>query len=429
MLRGDDQWMLPSVSKKLEANEKLLDKSSRKKKKEKKKSRRKSSGSSSSEEVIKKRKKRKERHSSESSSSSSSKQSEDEWIEKKSSAPDKKPMEREDWLSGMLIPTFSGKEKETKKDDQKLASYDPKTSSRELNPFWKNGGTGMPTFQKPKSDSDDDDRGRSNFNRRRDTSQRSSGWRKRRDDHHHSPKRSKSRERTKVRSNSRDRSENQSRMKERSRKRSNSREKRRRNSHSRERSSENTVRRSRRSKSRTPETKRSSGSPKSDNEPTNDQQNDPKLNRTDFLTDQQMNELGAKILKAEILGNDELAGSLKEKLEKAREYRTANKSEILRRAKAAKADASKSEEHVMLTKTNNRGITKPLSRQTNENDLWGGRAGRKKNKKVETHVGGERVRYFADDDKYDIKQMVSCTTLVLPCECESINFVHFYFSV
>lgn len=413
--------MLPSVSKKLAANEERLKKPLKQKKK-KKKSRRKSSDSSSTEEV-KIKKNRKKRFSSESSSKSSEP---DEWIEKRS-APVDKPIERDDWMSGMLIPTFSNKEKDPKPDDRNTASYDPKTNIRELNPFWKDGGDGMPSFQKPKSDSDDEDRGRVNSKRRPNTNYRTSGWRKRQDDQP-SAMRSNSRERARKRSNSRDNhgrhfdsrdgSSRRSRSKDRSRRRSNSRDESRKRSDS----SEKVMRRPRRSKSKTPEhqdnrrTKRRSSerkiekNPEKSNTPEstkNDQQDEVSVNRADFLTDQQMNELGAKILKAEILGNEELAIELKEKLDKAREYRTAHKSELLLRDKAVKMDASKGEEHVMLTKTNSKGVSKPLSRQTNESDLWGGRAGRKKNKKVETHSAGERVRYFADDDKYDIKQMVS----------------------
>lgn len=413
--------MLPSVSKKLEANEKELRKSMKKKKK--KKQTRKSSESSSAEEVIKKKKRNKRNYSSESSKSSASdKECDDEWVEKKQSVvPVEKPIEREDWLSGMLLPTFSNKEKDTKKDDRNIGSYDPKTSCRELNPFWKDGGNGMPTFQKPKSDSDDDDRGRSNFSRRRETGHRTSGWRKHKDN-----------DRSSQCLNSTDRSRRRSNSRDRFRKRSNSRERPGIRSNSRER---NNIRKSKEEKhwkkSQTPEHRENrsrkqspsereknrdrSKSPQSKNEVTMDKQDEQSFKRANFLTDQQMNELGAKILKAEILGNDELANELKQKLEKAREYRNAHKSEILARDKAAKKDTPKEQEHVMLTTTNRQGVTKPLARQTKESDLWGGRAGRKKNKKVETHSGGERVRYFADDDKYDIKQMVS---LRMNSECE-----------
>lgn len=382
--------MLPSVSKKLEANEEMLKKSSKKKKKKLKKQKKKSteseSGSSSDVEVIKKKKKKKRDYSSQSSKSSMSNQaSDDEWIEKKQSPVTvEKPIAREDWLSGMLIPTFSSKQKDPKKDErQNIDSYDPKKSSRELNPFWKNGGDGLPSFQKPKSDSDDEDRRRPPINRHRDTSHRSSGWRKRNDDHERRRKRSNSRDRRGSRERRR---KSKSRTPEYRRKRS--------------------ERRSASAEPRNPNRRERSRTPTSKKETSVDKSSETSVQRADFLTDQQMNELGAKIVKAEIMGNDQLAEELKEKLEKSREYRNAHKNEILAKDAAMKNQNKREEEHIMLTKTNSQGITKPLSRQTKESDLWGGRAGRKKGKKVETHSGGERVRYFADDDKYDIKQMV-----------------------
>uniref|UniRef100_T1DGU9 Uncharacterized protein n=1 Tax=Anopheles aquasalis TaxID=42839 RepID=T1DGU9_ANOAQ len=61
-------------------------------------------------------------------------------------------------MNSMLIPTYS---KEPKKEESKAAvaareQYDPKTSVRELNPHWKNGGSGLPSFRKPTNDEDDD---------------------------------------------------------------------------------------------------------------------------------------------------------------------------------------------------------------------------------------------------------------------------------
>lgn len=50
------------------------------------------------------------------------------------------------------------------------------------------------------------------------------------------------------------------------------------------------------------------------------------------------------------------------------------------------------------------GIARPIQprNQTTEN--------RKKKKKIaETHVSGERMRHFADDDKYSLHEMVSNT--------------------
>jgi hypothetical protein len=115
-----------------------------------------------------------------------------------------------------------------------------------------------------------------------------------------------------------------------------------------------------------------------------------------------MNELGAKLIKAEILGNDDLVSTLREKLEKARACRNTNKTN----QKSKKEDKQETaEEFVLLTKSDTKsGYSKPLERNTTSDDKYGG-GSKKKNKRVETHAGGERVRYFADDDKYDIKTM------------------------
>lgn len=49
-------------------------------------------------------------------------------------------------------------------------------------------------------------------------------------------------------------------------------------------------------------------------------------------------------------------------------------------------------------------MTRPVEPRTEYEEPKGGRG--KKKKKVDTHEGGQRVRYFADDDKYSIKDMV-----------------------
>ncbi len=69
--------------------------------------------------------------------------------------------------------------------------------------------------------------------------------------------------------------------------------------------------------------------------------------------------------------------------------------------------ASGSREHVaILTRTNAKGGQHPLpAPRYGEQSLQGSKGKGKKNK-VETHQGGERVRYFADDDKYSLSQMV-----------------------
>lgn len=404
--RGDDQWMLPSVSKKIdefsesssgkkkEKKPKKSKKSSKKHKKDRKKSKKKKrstsneSDDSSAEERISK-KKRKRKHfsdvSSESSSSSNESDEEDTWVEKSNGNEEKIEIEtknkneqastvqREDWLGGLSsLRTFSkSAPNEPKKDERKgIDSYDPGKSVRELNPFWKDGGDGLPkAFAKPSydSDSNDEDSKRS-YRSKQNERARSSNWKKKSDFQN---KPSTSTTATSVASSK----AGSSRMRSRSSSSSSSR-------------------------SPTPE-------------PKSNEQNKSQASRDDFLTDQQMNELGAKLVKAEIMGNDDLAHELKEKLDRARKFRSEHKSEVLaksfeRRTQGAPQSKREKEEKVVLTTTNSKGQSRPIASFRDDSDLWGGRAGRKaKKQKVETHLDGERVRYFADDDKYDIKRMVS----------------------
>lgn len=106
------------------------------------------------------------------------------------------------------------------------------------------------------------------------------------------------------------------------------------------------------------------------------------------LTDKEINVLAAKLVKAEIMGNVALVKELKEKLEKAREVKNNSRSN------------NTSNNDVLLTTTDSKGFTRPLKQPSS-----GEYAGSSKRQKVETHSGKERIRYFADDDKYSLKEM------------------------
>lgn len=409
--RGDDQWMLPSVSKRIDEQtsaalgsskkkekkpkkSKKSEKSSQKHKREKKKSKKRkyssssdSDDSSEEEERVSKRKRKRKHFSDASSSSSSDSESEEEsWVEKdqiddkntkKNEVEQKKkdevPLQRDDWMSGFTGFTKSKEPKESKSEERKgIDAYEPGKSVRELNPYWKDGGDGLPkAFAKPNYDSDDDQADtRRSYQPKQFGRERQSNWRKKTEQQSH-PSRSVSKEYDAPKKESRRRSSSSS---------------------------------SSSSASRSP-----SSVPKS-----NEASSAPLTSRDDFLTDQQMNELGAKFVKAEIMGNDELAQELKEKLDRARKFRSEHKNEVLaksfeRRAGAGVKSRKDKEGAVVLSTTNSKGMSRPVAKSQNDSDLWGGRAGRKakKQKPAETHVGGERVRYFADDDRYDIKQMVS----------------------
>lgn len=400
--------MLPSVSKKIEESSKSSSskkkekkskkskKSSKKHKKERKKSKKKKrsassdSDDSSAEERLSK-KKHKRKHfsdaSSESSSSSNESDEEDEWVEKGSEnkakidtdskiIKEQAPVEREDWLGGLSsIRTFSkpaqDDSKERKKDERKgLDSYDPGKSVRELNPHWRDGGDGLPkAFAKPSYDSDEED-SRRPYRPKQNERERSSNWKKRTEHPN---------------------------------------------------AASSTVTSSKGSTSSRTHRKSSSSSSASSRSPTPEpkptEQDKSQASRGDFLTDHQMNELGAKLIKAEMLGKNELASELKEKLDRARQFRKEHKQEVLsksfeRRTQGAHQHNKREKEaNIVLTATNSKGQSRPVASFRDDSDLWGGRAGRKvKKQKVETHLDGERVRYFADDDKYDIKRMVSDST-------------------
>ena len=54
---------------------------------------------------------------------------------------------------------------------------------------------------------------------------------------------------------------------------------------------------------------------------------------------------------------------------------------------------------MILTRTDSKGMSRPI-----QADVANEGKSRKKGK-VQTHAEGQRVRYFADDDRYDLKQM------------------------
>lgn len=295
----------------------------------------------------KKHKKHKSKKKRRSSSSESSKSEQDEWIEKKTDEKDSPPKQRDDWMSAesFHLPTFSREKKVDTKvvEKPKFEVYDPATSSRELNPYFKTGEGGMPSFQRPKEDDDDDYHGyrrRKSPPRMSDYSRSSGGnWRKSQ------------------------REENEMSRKRKSPSRSRSR-----------------------SRSKSPIIQRQML-------PAKPEIQEPSTDHSDFLTDQQMNEIGAKMIKAELTGNAKLAEKLKLKLERAKLFKTTSSS------------TPRQKESVVLSVITPAGTSRPIKDDGDRNQRKDDR--KKKTKRVETHVSGERMQYYPDDGKYDIKQMVS----------------------
>lgn len=50
------------------------------------------------------------------------------------------------------------------------------------------------------------------------------------------------------------------------------------------------------------------------------------------------------------------------------------------------------------------GIARPIQPRSQSKQFA---ESHRKKKTAETHVSGERIRYFADDDKYSLQEMVS----------------------
>ena len=59
------------------------------------------------------------------------------------------------------------------------------------------------------------------------------------------------------------------------------------------------------------------------------------------------------------------------------------------------------EQVVVLTRTDSKGMSRPVDAGATNDSVGSGK--RRKREKVQTHAKGERQRYFADDDKYDLK--------------------------
>ncbi|KAJ1113610.1 hypothetical protein NDU88_001852 [Pleurodeles waltl] len=122
------------------------------------------------------------------------------------------------------------------------------------------------------------------------------------------------------------------------------------------------------------------------------------------LSEEEMNKLGAKLVKAELMGNMDLAAKLKAQLEKAREIRVSQTPRPSTATKKSEATGARLEEdnEVLLVRTDQSGRAWPV----NVADTSETKGGRRRRQMVETHEGKERVRYFKDDDNQSLQDLV-----------------------
>ena len=117
------------------------------------------------------------------------------------------------------------------------------------------------------------------------------------------------------------------------------------------------------------------------------------------VTDSQLNAIGAKLMKAELMGDNEKVESLKEELAKLRKLKELQESG--RKAGQTQSKGPREETTIVLTKTDRFGRTRPVELPSSTGYRQPGPS------KTRTHSKkGKREKYFADDDEYNLKSLV-----------------------
>ncbi|KAJ1075330.1 hypothetical protein K5549_009474 [Capra hircus] len=113
------------------------------------------------------------------------------------------------------------------------------------------------------------------------------------------------------------------------------------------------------------------------------------------LSVDEKNKLGAKIIKAEMMGNMELAEQLKAQLDKANKFQDT----VTQMSSKTSRIEDEDQEEVILVRTDHSGRVWPVNTP-------GKQEGRRKRQIVSTHEEKERVRYFHDDDNLSLNDLV-----------------------
>ncbi|XP_069325084.1 CWF19-like protein 2 isoform X2 [Eulemur rufifrons] len=116
-----------------------------------------------------------------------------------------------------------------------------------------------------------------------------------------------------------------------------------------------------------------------------------------ILSVDEKNKLGAKIIKAEMMGNMELAEQLKAQLEKANKFK-----ETMTQISKKSGEENDDQQEVVLVRTDQSGRVWPVNKPGKSLESKGGR----RRQMVSTHEEKERVRYFHDDDNLSLNDLV-----------------------
>ncbi|KAL8573036.1 hypothetical protein ACOMHN_010466 [Nucella lapillus] len=411
---GEGTWMLSSVTERIEKEQKTMEKVKEKKKKDKKKKKK-----------HKKEKKRKRK----SSISSDTESSEDEaaWVEKRLEKKPPRPvsgplLQRESWMESPLvtdiIPTVTRAELREKKrgedrerEEGAKCLEQPGQHTRELNPYWKEGGTGLPENRPAQTDSPSmsGDGGLSWLRKAHERCQQQAKEEGRSledvaAERYRSLEKLTSMIAQKSSGGWRKKPLPQTGREEAGRRGSGSRDGRRKPSSQSDSSSSSSSG----SGSEAEEEGRSSGRREEEAAPV-----------VKMLSEDEMNSLGARILRAELMG-DEVRGhgpatevSAGAGPESQRECRVQGSGvgghTVIQAFRVGGGEEE--EKMVVLTRTGRDGMVRPLPEQEFGHDK-GGKKKRRKQKNVKTHSGdGKRARYFDDDDRHDLKTLVQMEKL------------------
>ncbi|XP_057604598.1 CWF19-like protein 2 [Hippopotamus amphibius kiboko] len=118
-----------------------------------------------------------------------------------------------------------------------------------------------------------------------------------------------------------------------------------------------------------------------------------------ILSVDEKNKLGAKIIKAEMMGNMELAEQLKAQLDKANKFE-----DTITKIPSKKSGVeNEDQQEVILVRTDHSGRVWPVDTPGKHLESKGGR---RKRQIASTHEEKERVRYFHDDDNLSLNDLV-----------------------